>query len=346
MSDADQDILQDGPMDAVITWVDGDDLAHKAKRARYLGVASAPLHENGINPHRWANSDEILFCLRSIEANAPWVRRVWIVVDGQGPDLSSLSAAITAKITLVDHRHIFRGFETSLPTFNSLAIESMLWRIEGLSDRFLYFNDDVFLTAPIVPSDMFWDGSPVLRGKWVDLSPMVASTKSRADPALFNHFMQMNAALEAGFDLTRVFVAAHVVHPFSRPVMKQLFASHSVAFCANISHRFRDINQFSPQALHNHACLAMGRAVTEKTRDYIHLRGAGAVDSEAAHGALLAAVAGDVRFLCVNDLPHLTSLVPDARELIARAVAPLDYSVIRRSEVSATVGASVISARR
>lgn len=322
MSDATRHQSPAVPIDAVITWVDGDDPRHRAKRAQYLGAAAAPLHENGVNPHRWANSDEILFCLRSIEANAPWVRRIWIVVDGQGPDLTSLSVAITDKVALVDHRHIFRGYEASLPTFNSLAIESMLWRIEGLSGRFLYFNDDVFLTAPIAPSDMFRDGSPVLRGKWVDLSPMAASTKSRADPALFNHFMQMNAALEAGFDMTRVFVAAHVVHPFSRPVMEQLFASRPGAFRANISHRFRDISQFSPQALHNHACLAMGRAVIEKNRDYVHLRGPGAVSAEEAREALVAAATGDVRFLCVNDLPHLVSLVPDARELIARAIEP------------------------
>ncbi len=305
------------PIDAIITWVDGDDPDHRAKRLRYLG-ASGELHENGVNPHRWASSDEILFCLSSIEINAPWLRRIWIVVDGTGPDLSSISKGLRSKIRLVDHREIFAGFETVLPTFNSLSIESMMWRIAGLSDRFLYFNDDVFLTAPIAPSDMFKSSAPVLRGKWVDLTTMAASTRSQTDPALFNHFMQINAAMRAGFDLSQVFVAAHVVHPFNRLIMKKLFQEHFGAFCANIRHRFRDIGQFSTQALHNYVCLASGRAVLRKDRDYIHLRGnTGAV---AARDALNEAAGEDIRFLCVNDLPQLLVQTPDARRLIARAI--------------------------
>jgi UDP-N-acetylglucosamine-lysosomal-enzyme len=40
-----------------------------------------------------------------------------------------------------------------LPVFSSSSIESNLDRIPGLSDIFLYFNDDVFLAAPISPDD-------------------------------------------------------------------------------------------------------------------------------------------------------------------------------------------------
>jgi Stealth protein CR2, conserved region 2 len=43
-----------------------------------------------------------------------------------------------------------------LPTFNSRAIESMLWRIDGLADRFVYFNDDMMLTARWSPRTSFY----------------------------------------------------------------------------------------------------------------------------------------------------------------------------------------------
>ncbi|MFB8533120.1 hypothetical protein [Enterococcus casseliflavus] len=46
------------------------------------------------------------------------------------------------KINLVKHEEIMPS--TSLPTFNSQAIELCLNRIEGLSTNFVYFNDDVF----------------------------------------------------------------------------------------------------------------------------------------------------------------------------------------------------------
>jgi len=47
------------------------------------------------------------------------------------------------------------GGHEQLPTFNSLAIETMLWRIEGLADRFLYFNDDMMPVGPVKPADFF-----------------------------------------------------------------------------------------------------------------------------------------------------------------------------------------------
>ena len=42
-----------------------------------------------------------------------------------------------------------------LPVFSSPSIEAHLHRIPGLSKKFIYFNDDVFLGAPTWPSD-FW----------------------------------------------------------------------------------------------------------------------------------------------------------------------------------------------
>ena len=43
----------------------------------------------------------------------------------------------------------------------------MLWRIEGLADRFVYFNDDMMLVGPVEPTDFFSnEGKVNLRGRW------------------------------------------------------------------------------------------------------------------------------------------------------------------------------------
>ena len=39
----------------------------------------------------------------------------------------------------------------------------MLWKIKGLSDQFIYFNDDVFIVRPTNPSTFFKNNRPVLR---------------------------------------------------------------------------------------------------------------------------------------------------------------------------------------
>ena len=186
--------VQHDPIDAVITWVDGLDPAHLQKRQNFMGSAPHLFHENATNPHRWACNGEIYLCLSSLEHNAPWLRKIWIVVDDQSPDLSRLSVALQAKIHLVDHTEIFANHGASLPTFNSLAIETFLWNIPGLSDRFIYFNDDVFLTAPCQQADFFTKRGPILRGAWADFSALQDDPVQMADPAKFNHYMQLNAA--------------------------------------------------------------------------------------------------------------------------------------------------------
>ncbi|MFC4292670.1 stealth family protein [Sphingorhabdus arenilitoris] len=309
-------------IDAVITWVDGDDPALRAKREHHLAHATAPLHGNGTNPHRWICSDELNFCLRSIANNAPWVRRVWIVTDNQIPQYAPLPPAFAAKIAVVDHREIFAGYEDALPTFNSLSIETMLWRIPGLADHFLYFNDDVFLTAPVEPADFFDGDAAVLRGGWADYSHLEVSDESRSDPSLLNHYNQINAAAMIGYSADQVFSSAHVVHPMLRRVMARLFDSYRAEFIRNAGHRFRDTQQFLAQALHNHACLSAGNAAILGMRDYLHVA-VGAFNSwtaEDVNAYLAGAERRNIKFLCINDLPEVERNFPDARARIVEAI--------------------------
>src|SRR5687767_6483452 len=151
-----------GPVDVVVAWVDGRDRKHRAKRRRYLadpGGDTKP-ERMAVKAQRFSDNDEIRYCLRSIHNYAPWVRTIWLVTDDQVPASIARRRAERYNIRIVDHREIFRGYEQLLPTFNSLAIETMLWRIEGLADRFLYFNDDMMLVGPVKPADFFCDRAP------------------------------------------------------------------------------------------------------------------------------------------------------------------------------------------
>ncbi len=309
-------------VDAVITWVDGADPALKVQRDHYLSNAKASLHVNGTNPHRWVCSDELNFCLRSIANNAPWVRRVWIVTDNQIPDIAPLSADFAAKISIIDHRDIFAGYETALPTFNSLAIETMLWRIPDLSENFLYFNDDVFLTAPVVRADFFAPNGPVLRGRWMDYTHLANSDEARDEARLLNHYNQINAAAMIGYTADHIFDSAHVVHPMQVSVMADLFDTYRDAFVCNAGLRFRCTEQFVAQGLHNHACLASGNAVILDTVDYLHVA-VGAFDTwskDDVHAYLASAERHRVKFLCINDLPEVERNFPDARSWIEEAI--------------------------
>ncbi|CAF0956251.1 unnamed protein product [Brachionus calyciflorus] len=109
-----------------------------------------PLSDD-ISTNRFQDNNELKYSLRSVEKYAPWIRNIYIVTNGQVPNWLNLSHP---KIKLVNHSEIFMN-KSHLPTFSSSAIETHLHRIKGLSDQFLYFNDDVLLGKRIYLDDFY-----------------------------------------------------------------------------------------------------------------------------------------------------------------------------------------------
>lgn len=144
-------------IDFVYLWVDGNDPEWQAKRNAFIGKTQK---KSAVNCEgRYADNDELKFSLRSIEMYAPWIRKIFIVTDNQTPKWLDTS---NPRIKLVDHKEIMPPH--SLPCFNSCVIEHCIHRIPGLSEHFLYGNDDMFINKPVTP-DMFFtaDGLPIIR---------------------------------------------------------------------------------------------------------------------------------------------------------------------------------------
>ncbi|CAN7998761.1 unnamed protein product, partial [Ixodes hexagonus] len=111
-----------------------------------------PLTENeDVIASRFADNDELKYSLRSLQKHAPWVRRVFVVTNGQIPSWLNLD---NPRITIVTHEEIFRN-RSHLPTYSSPAIESHLHRIPGISRRFIYLNDDVMFGKEVWPEDFY-----------------------------------------------------------------------------------------------------------------------------------------------------------------------------------------------
>lgn len=143
------------PIDAVYTWVDDTDPEWQKRLARYKAQANhlgeAP--RLATHPARWENFDELKYSLRSIHMYMPWVRNIFVVTDGQHPEWLVDGAGVT----VVSHKEIL-GNEALLPTFNSHVIESGLSNIPGLSERFVYLNDDFFIARPLSVEAFFTGG--------------------------------------------------------------------------------------------------------------------------------------------------------------------------------------------
>lgn len=142
-------------IDLVYLWVNGNDPKWIAKRDACVGKPTLTT-ENCDG--RYADSGELKYSLRSIEKHAPWIRRIFIVTDDQRPVWLDTSHP---KIQIVDHKEILPA--ESLPCFNSTIIEHHFDKIPGLSEHFLFANDDMLLNQPVSPSTFFApDGTPYI----------------------------------------------------------------------------------------------------------------------------------------------------------------------------------------
>ncbi|MBE5074522.1 Stealth CR1 domain-containing protein [Erythrobacteraceae bacterium E2-1 Yellow Sea] len=135
-------------VDIVYTWVDAADPAFQRNKAEFLGDDS--VRPEAAYEARFKSRDELRYSLRSIYEFAPWVRKIYIVTNGQTPHWLDTSHE---KISIVTHGEIID--KNNLPTFNSHVIESCIHKISNLSEHYIYFNDDVLLLRQSKVIDFF-----------------------------------------------------------------------------------------------------------------------------------------------------------------------------------------------
>ena len=137
-------------IDFVIPWVDGSDPQWQKKRALYLEKETGDSR-----PQRYRDMDLLRYWFRGIEQFAPWVRKIWFICDQQPPLWLNLNHP---KLSIVRHEDFIPS--EYLPVFSSHPIELNMFRIPGLSEQFVYFNDDTFLLRPVSEAFFFKNGLP------------------------------------------------------------------------------------------------------------------------------------------------------------------------------------------
>ncbi|WP_460370648.1 stealth family protein, partial [Actinocorallia lasiicapitis] len=243
----------DFPVDAVYTWVDGDDTTWRTRRDTALaGTVSRPA-DGGDS--RYSSRDELRYSLRSLAVHAPWIRHVWIVTDGQRPGWLRDGDGLT----VVDHREIFADPE-ALPTFNSHAIETRLHHIDGLSEHFLYLNDDFFLGRPLTPGAFFHPNGIT---KYF-ASPLIIppAPRAAADPTWLAAAKNNRALIERDFGRTTTHAFKHAPYALRRSVLAELEERYPEEFRRTARSRVRSVADLSVvSSLYHYYALCTGRAV-------------------------------------------------------------------------------------
>ena len=142
-------------IDFVIPWVDDNDKKWKTEKNKYWGKCSSDQNQDGNSDARFRDWDNLQYWFRGVEKYAPWVRNIYFVTWGHRPLWLNLNHP---KLRIVRHEDYIPS--EYLPVFSANPIETNFHRIEGLSEHFIYFNDDMFLIDHVNKDDFFVDGLP------------------------------------------------------------------------------------------------------------------------------------------------------------------------------------------
>lgn len=167
-------------IDFVVTWLDSTDPEWQESYYKYRPDS------NGLKGNaRFRNMDIFRYWFRAVEEYAPWVNKVYLITNGKFPNWINRD---NPKLVLVKHSDYVP--EEYLPTFSSCTIEMFLHRIKGLSNQFVYFNDDMYLNAPVNPEYYFKDGLPCDMNKETCFNVPIYTKEDR-----YGIYMQMLADL-------------------------------------------------------------------------------------------------------------------------------------------------------
>ena len=204
--------------------------------------------EGGMTTQRFRDLDTFRHALRSASMFLPWVRTIFVVTNGVFP----CWLKETGKIRFVRHEDIFPD-HSHLPTFHSQAIEVNLHRIPGLSELFIYANDD-FLFAKPISRDHFFGGTP--------LAPRRHTAR----------VLKGTAAVQPRQQIPEATVSKHCPHALSISCIKRVWQSDVQRFNRTSATKCRTLwsKRTSPIPTFAEACAtAPGETHDAQTLNYI-----------------------------------------------------------------------------
>ena len=144
------------PIDFVLTWLDDNDPEWIEKRNSALEkVDKGTVDTRKMRTRDWCT---LPYFFRGVAKYAPWVNHIYVVTPNQCPIWLNTDHP---KITIVDQDTLFDD-KSAIPTFNNCAIELLMHKIPGLSEQFVYFNDDMLILSDVSEKDFFRDGLPCI----------------------------------------------------------------------------------------------------------------------------------------------------------------------------------------
>lgn len=300
------------PIDIVIPWVDGNDPEWQKEKSIYTAEQSSSVHN--YNYQEWGL---LKYWFRGIEKNAPWVRNIYFITWGHLPEWLNTNHP---KLKIVNHKDYIPG--KYLPTFSSHTIELNIHRIHGLSEHFVYCNDDTYLIKPTKPKDFFVNGLPCDSAVVNPIAPAGRNTISSlqfTNVAVINeHFSKKKTIREnpgkwlnykygplnllnimfLPWDRFPGLLEKHIPSSFLKSTFTEVWMAEEKLLDETCSHKFRDFKTDVNQWIMKEWQIASGKFVPRNTHIGTFINVA---DYENSLKAAEILKKGKYKMVCIND---------------------------------------------
>ena len=248
-------------IDFVIPWVDGSDPVWIEEFNKYV-PSDKQIDSRNI---RYRDYGLLKYWFRGIEKFSPWVRKVHFITCGQKPDWLNTDCP---KLNWVRHSDYIP--HDCLPVFSANPIEIYMHRIQNLSEHFVFFNDDIFLTSAVEKDFYFRNGLPcdsaILEVKTSGTLPMLGINFNNLN-IINNHFSKKEVLIKNFFKWFNLkygkslwqnidlfpwkkftgFINPHMPQPFTKTLFEEVWNVCPEPLEKTMENKFRssfDVNQW------------------------------------------------------------------------------------------------------
>ena len=213
-------------VDLVVPYVDSSDTNWQKLFNEHNPIKNKEVESVNAKNRFRGQGDFFRFFFRCLEANLPWLNNIFILVQSKSQVPTWLN---TDRVKVITHEQFIP--QEFLPTFNSCTIEMFLYNIPGLSERFIYVNDDVFITKQTTKEDFFWKDK--LKENFVT---------AKADGVFGQHCLNaLNTIYGAHANFIR---PDHEAKPYRKSIIKNCFLTHNDKILNSIT-KFRDPKNYN-----------------------------------------------------------------------------------------------------
>lgn len=226
-------------IDLVFPYVNSSDVIWQQTYKKYCEDNNVPPNLLGTEAERFRDWGDLLrFKFRAIAKNLPWINNIYFIVQSESQVPEWLDKS---KVRIITHKDFIP--ERYLPTYNSTTIEMFLWNIPGLSEQFIYSNDDIFAINSCSEDDFYsCSGLPKVHLYLKDKVSINAFRKT-----LINGQEMINKDFPSiKIPEDKYYRTDHLMVPLLKSTVEQVWKKHRIEICNNIS-AFRtnkNVNQY------------------------------------------------------------------------------------------------------